>query len=272
MSEECNKDCKTCTQSCNEKESLVKTPHERSSINKVIAVLSGKGGVGKSIVTSMLAVLMQRKGYSAAVMDLDITGPSIPRAFGLKQRVTATEDGLNPVVSETGIQIMSINLLLPNETDPVVWRGPVIANVATQFWTDVIWKNVDYMFIDMPPGTGDVALTTFQSIPLDGAVIVTSPQEIVSMVVEKAVNMAGMMGVSVLGLVENMSYINCPDCGKKIELFGKSSTPETAGKHGLDILGEIPIEPALAAAVDAGRIEDFKGTWLDRLAEIIEKP
>lgn len=246
-------------------------PHKGSNIKKVIAVASGKGGVGKSFVTSMLAVLMNRKGYKVAVMDADITGPSIPRAFGLKQRAEGSEDGLYPVKTAKGISVMSLNLLLENDTDPVVWRGPVIAGAVKQFWTDVIWGDIDYMFIDMPPGTGDVPLTVFQSIPVDGIIVAASPQELVGMIVEKAVNMSNMMSIPVLGLVENMSYVECPDCGKKIEVFGKSHIDEIAAKHSVSTVSRIPINPAIAAAADSGKTEELSGEWLNEMAEMLEK-
>lgn len=238
-----------------------------SHIKKVIGVVSGKGGVGKSLVTSLLAVLSQRKGYKTAIMDADITGPSIPKAFGLHGHAEASEWGLFPVKTAAGTGVMSLNLLMKNETDPVVWRGPLISGAVKQFWTDVIWGDVDYMFIDMPPGTGDVALTVFQSIPVDGIVIVASPQELVGMIVEKAVNMAKMMDVPVLALVENMSYITCPDCGKEIHVFGESHIDEIAKKHGVGTVARMPIDPKLAAACDAGTIESFNGAWLDGVLE-----
>lgn len=269
MVENCSHNCEGCTENCSErtKESFLEKPNEISHIKKVIGVVSGKGGVGKSLVTSLLAVLSQRKGYKTAIMDADITGPSIPKAFGLHCHAEASEWGLFPVKTAAGIGVMSLNLLMKNETDPVVWRGPLISGAVKQFWTDVIWGDVDYMFIDMPPGTGDVALTVFQSIPVDGIVIVASPQELVGMIVEKAVNMAKMMDVPVLALVENMSYITCPDCGKEIHVFGESHIDEIAQKHGVETVARMPIDPALAAACDAGTIESFNGTWLDGVLE-----
>lgn len=269
MVENCSHNCEGCTENCSErtKESFLEKTNEMSHIKKVIGVVSGKGGVGKSLVTSLLAVLAQRKGYKAAIMDADITGPSIPKAFGLHGHAEASEWGLFPVKTAAGIGVMSLNLLMKNETDPVVWRGPLISGAVKQFWTDVIWGDVDYMFIDMPPGTGDVALTVFQSIPVDGIVIVASPQELVGMIVEKAVNMAKMMDVPVLALVENMSYITCPDCGKEIHVFGESHIDEIAQKHGVETVARMPIDPALAAACDAGTIESFNGTWLDGVLE-----
>lgn len=269
MVENCSHNCESCTENCSErtKESFFEKPNEMSQIKKVIGVVSGKGGVGKSLVTSLLAVLAQRKGYKTAIMDADITGPSIPKAFGLHGHAEASEWGLLPVKTAAGIGVMSLNLLMKNETDPVVWRGPLISGAVKQFWTDVIWSDVDYMFIDMPPGTGDVALTVFQSIPVDGIVIVASPQELVGMIVEKAVNMAKMMDVPVLALVENMSYITCPDCGKEIHVFGESHIDEIAQKHGVETVARMPIDPALAAACDAGTIESFNGAWLDGVLE-----
>ena len=274
MSEGCNGNCSSCGESCSQRKSpqdMREKPHKGSNIKKVIAVASGKGGVGKSFVTSMLAVLMNRKGYKVAVMDADITGPSIPRAFGLKQRAEGSEDGLFPVKTAKGISVMSLNLLLENDTDPVVWRGPVIAGAVKQFWTDVIWGDIDYMFIDMPPGTGDVPLTVFQSIPVDGIIVAASPQELVGMIVEKAVNMSNMMSIPVLGLVENMSYVECPDCGKKIEVFGKSHIEEIAKKHSVSTVSRIPINPAIAAAADSGKTEDLTGEWLNEMVEMLEK-
>ena len=265
MTQNCSHNCESCSENCSErtKESLLEKPNEMSHIKKVIGVVSGKGGVGKSLVTSLLAVQAQRRGYKTAILDADITGPSIPKAFGLHGHAEASEWGLFPVKTANGIEVMSLNLLMKNETDPVVWRGPLISGAVKQFWTDVVWGDVDYMFIDMPPGTGDVALTVFQSIPVDGVVIVASPQELVGMIVKKAVNMAKLMDVPVLALVENMSYITCPDCGKEIRVFGESHIDEIAGKHGVDTVAKLPIDPALAAACDAGTIENFSGAWLD---------
>lgn len=270
---ECNHDCKNCQSDCASRspESLLEKPHAASTIKKVIGVVSGKGGVGKSLVTSMMAVLMNRRGFHTAVLDADITGPSIPQCFGLHTRATGSEDGIYPVATKTGIDVMSINLLLDSENSPVVWRGPILAGAVKQFWSDVIWKDVDYMFVDMPPGTGDVPLTVFQSLPLDGILIVTSPQELVSMIVEKAVNMAQMMNVPVLGLVENMSYVQCPDCGRKIKLYGESHVDEIAASFHLDVLGRMPIDPAIAKACDQGNIEDFSGDWLDDAVEAVLK-
>ncbi|PWM79555.1 MAG: ATP-binding protein [Phascolarctobacterium sp.] len=269
MAENCSHNCEGCTENCSErtKESFLEKPNEMSHIKKVIGVVSGKGGVGKSLVTSLLAVLAQRKGCKTAILDADITGPSIPKAFGLHGHAESSEWGLFPVKTSTGIEVMSLNLLMKNETDPVIWRGPLISGAVKQFWTDVVWGDVDYMFIDMPPGTGDVALTVFQSIPVDGIVIVASPQELVGMIVEKAVNMAKMMDIPVLALAENMSYITCPDCGKQIRVFGESHIDEIAKKYGVETVARLPIDPALAAACDAGTIEQFSGDWLDGVLE-----
>ena len=267
---ECTHDCSSCKANCpsKDKQSLLEKPHELSDIKKVIGVVSGKGGVGKSIVTSMLAVLMNRRGYKTAILDADITGPSIPKAFGVKGDVTGDGDGgIFPLASKTGINMMSVNLLLPDETSPVVWRGPVIAGTVKQFWTDVIWNDVDYMFVDMPPGTGDVPLTVFQSIPLDGIIIVTSPQELVSMIVAKAANMAQMMNIPVIGLVENMAYFKCPDCGREYEIYGKSHISEVADKFGYEVLARIPVDPKLAALCDKGMIELMENDYLDKAAD-----
>lgn len=273
MSESCSHNCESCNENCSErtKESLLEKPHELNHIKRVIGVVSGKGGVGKSLVTSLLAVLAQRNGCQTAILDADITGPSIPKAFGLHGKAEGSELGLYPVKTKTGISVMSLNLLTENETDPVVWRGPLIAGTVKQFWTDVIWGDVDYMFIDMPPGTGDVPLTVFQSIPVDGLIIVASPQELVGMIVEKAVNMAKMMNIPVLALVENMSYITCPDCGKEIRVFGESHIAEIAEKHGVQTVARLPIDPKLAAGCDAGMIELFDGNWLNELIVEITK-
>lgn len=265
---DCNKEsCSGCDK--NPKSFLEKT-NEFSSIKKVIGVVSGKGGVGKSIVTSILAVLTNRAGYKSAVLDADITGPSIPRIFGLRQKAEGSDIGLYPVESKTGIGIMSVNLLLENDTDPVIWRGPIIANTVKQFWTDVIWGDIDFLFIDMPPGTGDVALTVFQSIPVDGIIIVTSPQELVSMIVTKAVNMADKMNIPILGIVENMSYIVCPDCNKEIKVFGESHVEEIAEKHNITAISKMPVDTRIAAACDKGMIELFDGNWLDNIETMLE--
>lgn len=275
MSEQCNQNCSSCGESCSERKDkqtdFTEKTHELSNIKKVIGVVSGKGGVGKSLVTSMLAVEMNKRGHKTAVLDADVTGPSIPKAFGLKEKATACESGLLPVKSKKGIDIMSINLLLENDTDPVVWRGPIIAGTVKQFWTDVIWGDVDYMFIDMPPGTGDVPLTVFQSLKVDGIVIVTSPQELVSMIVSKAVKMAEMMNIPILGLVENMSYFKCPDCDKQYNIFGESHIEEIATAHNLKVLSKLPIDPKIAANCDSGTIEDYDNEYFSNVAEILEK-
>lgn len=266
----CNGNCSSCgSSSCGDRkaESLLEALNPKSSVKKVIAVVSGKGGVGKSTVTAMLAVAMAREGKKVAVLDADITGPSAPTAFGVTECQGANEDGLYPALSRGGIQIMSINLLLDNPADPVVWRGPVIAGAVKQFWTDVIWEDVDYMFVDMPPGTGDVPLTVFQSLPVDGVVIVTSPQDLVSMIVAKAVKMANMMHIPVLGLVENYSYLLCPDCGRKINVFGQSRLEEVAAAMNLPILARLPIDPAVAEAYDSGLMETVN---TDAVAGVVE--
>lgn len=273
MSEECTHDCSNCSSSCSsrDRESLLEKPHPNSKIGKVIGIVSGKGGVGKSMVTQLLATAFAKKGNHCGILDADITGPSIPKAFGLTEKAMGNETTIFPVqTKKLGIDVMSINLLLPDDTDPVIWRGPVIAGTVKQFWTDVLWNNVDYMFIDMPPGTGDVPLTVFQSIPIDGIIVVTSPQDLVSMIVQKAVKMAGMMNVPVLGLVENMSYVECPDCGKKIEVFGESHLPSVAASYDLPILARMPINPALTKLCDSGSIEDFEENYLDDAVNVIE--
>ena len=271
---ECTHDCSTCSENCRSRESkpedFIAKPHEMSSIKKVIGVVSGKGGVGKSLVTSLMAVTLNRRGAHTAILDADITGPSIPKAFGIKQKAMGNDFGLIPVKTKTGIDVMSINLLLQDEDAPVVWRGPIIANAVKQFWTDVIWADVDYMFVDMPPGTGDVPLTVFQSIPLDGIIIVTSPQELVSMIVAKAVNMAQMMNVPIVGIVENMSYVKCPDCGREIQIFGESHVDQIAAKYGLKVLGKMPIDPEVAKNCDVGLVELVNGDWLDAAADAVE--
>ena len=259
MSESCNGNCSACGSSdCGSRtqESLLAAANPKSSVKKVVAVVSGKGGVGKSTVTALLAAAMSRRGHRAAILDADITGPSIPKAFGVTECREATEDGIVPALSKGGVQIMSINLLLDDETSPVLWRGPILAGAVKQFWTDVIWSDVDCLFVDMPPGTGDVPLTTFQSLPVDGVIVVATPQDLVSMIVAKAVRMANMMHVPVLGFVENYSYYQCPDCGKKVELFGKSHLDELAAETGIPILARLPIDPAVAALVDQGRVEE----------------
>ena len=263
---ECTHDCSSCGLNCpsrDQQQSLIEKPHAGTSVKKVIAVMSGKGGVGKSLVTALLAVLAQRAGYKTAILDADVTGPSIPKAFGIKETALGNEEGILPVESRTGIKMMSVNLLLEEETAPVVWRGPVIAGTVKQFWTDVLWGDIDVMFIDMPPGTGDVPLTVFQSVPVDGAVVVTTPQALVGMIVEKAMNMANLMNIPVMGLVENMSYAVCPDCGRHVDVFGESHADAIAERFGTQVLGKLPINLKLAAACDAGLIELFEGDWLD---------
>ena len=270
--ENCTHDCSSCGAACpsREAQSLIEPQNKLSHIKKVIGVVSGKGGVGKSLVTSMLAVEMSRRGYKTAILDADITGPSIPKVFGLHEKAEGSEDGIYPVKTKTGIEVMSINLLLDDEKAPVVWRGPVIAGTVKQFWTDVVWNEVDYMFVDMPPGTGDVPLTVFQSLPLDGIVIVTSPQELVSMIVSKAVNMASLMNIRVLGLVENMSYVLCPDCGKHIDIFGAGKTDAVAAEFGFDLLARIPLDARLAALCDKGALELMENDYLSAAADKME--
>lgn len=271
---ECTHDCSTCGQSCSQRtepESLLQKPHEQSHIKKVIGVCSGKGGVGKSMVTSLLAVAMQRMGLKVGILDADITGPSIPREFGLKQKAEGNDTGIFPVRTTTGIDVMSLNLLLPNDSDPVAWRGPIIAGAVTQFWTDVIWGDKDVLFIDMPPGTGDVMLTVCQSIPVDAAVLVSTPQELVGMIVEKSIKMVDMLNIPVIGLVENMSYVQCPDCGKKIEVFGESHVNEIAKQYGIPHTAALPIDRKLAASADKGMIELTNGDWLDEIANAIDE-
>ncbi|MCR4962468.1 MAG: Mrp/NBP35 family ATP-binding protein [Firmicutes bacterium] len=273
MTESCDHNCDSCASACQDRtkrnEDFLAKPHELSQIKHVIGVVSGKGGVGKSLITSMLAVILNRNGKRVAILDADITGPSIPKAFGIHEKAMGNGMGIVPAETKNGIEIMSLNLLLEHDTDPVVWRGPVIAGTVKQFWTDVIWNDIDVMLIDMPPGTGDVPLTVFQSIPIDGVIIVTSPQELVGMIVEKAANMAKMMHIPVLGLVENLSYILCPDCGKAINLFGDSHLEEIAGKLDINAFCRLPILPQLAQACDKGEIEDFTGDYLAPLAKII---
>lgn len=270
MSENCTHDCSSCGESCSERktdfrESL--NPH--SSVKKVIGIVSGKGGVGKSLVTSLLASAMQKTGHKTAILDADITGPSIPKAFGISEKAQGCDFGILPAVSQSGIDIMSINLLLENDTEPVVWRGPVISGTVKQFWTDVYWNDEEYMFVDMPPGTGDVPLTVFQSLPIAGIIIVTSPQDLVNMIVEKAVNMAAMMGVPILGIVENMSYFKCPDCKKEHYIFGRSKVEEVAARHGIDALAKLPIDASFAKACDDGRIEDVDRNMLKSVVDRI---
>lgn len=269
---ECSHNCETCSENCSSKpnDEATNLPNPKSRIKHVIGVVSGKGGVGKSLVTSTLAVLMSRRGYKCGILDADITGPSIPQAFGIHERAKGTDDGIYPNVTKTGIQVMSINLLLESEEEPVLWRGPVIAGAVEQFWTDVIW-DVDYLFVDMPPGTGDVPLTVFQSLPIDGIVVVTSPQDLVSMIVGKAIKMANMMNVPVLGLVENYSYFECPDCLERTQIFGDSKVDQISKKFGVDILAKLPINPDFAKACDSGLIELVETTSLDIACNLIEK-
>lgn len=274
---ECSHDCGSCSENCSSrtanKNEFLEKLSEGSSVKKVIGIVSGKGGVGKSLVTSMMAVCMNRKGKKTAILDADITGPSIPTAFGLSsEKIGVTPDGklMIPAVSLEGVEIMSTNLLLDHETDPVIWRGPVIAGAVKQFWTETLWQDVDYMFVDMPPGTGDVPLTVFQSLPVDGIIIVTSPQELVGMIVTKAVNMAKKMNIPILGVVENMSYLECPDCGKRIPVFGESHVEEVAAQNGLKVLARIPIDPKIAQMVDGGRVEYIEMPWMEDAAAAVE--
>jgi len=274
MSEECTHDCSTCSSNCGSKDpkSLLVAPHPNSKIGKVIGVVSGKGGVGKSMVTDLLAVEFARRGYHCGILDADITGPSIPKAFGITEKAQGNETTIFPVKSKKyRVDIMSINVLLENESDPVVWRGPVIGGTVRQFWSDTLWDNVDYLFVDMPPGTGDVALTVFQNIPIDGIVVVTSPQDLVSMIVGKAMKMASLMNIPVLGLVENMSYALCPDCGKKIHVFGESHIGEIAEEYHVPVLAQMPINPSLASACDNGTVEDLDCSYLEDAALVIER-
>ena len=265
MSENCTHDCSSCSADCSSRDMRVPA-NAKSSITRVIAVVSGKGGVGKSTVTASLAVAMARKGRKVAILDADITGPSIPTAFGIHDRATGTDEGIDPAITPGGIKLMSLNLLTANETDPVIWRGPVIAGVVTQFWQDVVWGDVDYMFVDMPPGTGDVPLTVFQSLPVDGVIVVTSPQDLVSMIVTKAVNMARMMDIPVLGVIENYSYFQCPDCDSRHAIFGQSRLEEVAAQLETPVLARLPIDPALAAAFDEGRLEQVEHNYLEEVA------
>lgn len=269
----CGGNCSSCGENCSsrkESQSLKVEQNVFSDIKKVIAVVSGKGGVGKSLVTSLLASEMHRRGKKVAVLDADITGPSIPKMFGMNEMATASETGIIPVESQTGIELMSVNFLLEDETMPVLWRGPVISGVVTQFWQDVMWGEIDYMFVDMPPGTGDVPLTVFQSLPIDGIVVVTSPQELVGMIVEKAVNMADMMNVPVLGIVENMSYFECPDCGKCHNIFGESHIDEIAKKHNIKTVAKLPIRPEIAEAADCGCIEKVEKMGIDPICDMLD--
>ena len=267
---ECSHNCSSCSADCGSRDLRV-PGNAMSSIKHVIAVVSGKGGVGKSTVTSCLAVAMARRGKKVAILDADITGPSIPTACGIHQKATGTDTGIDPAITANGIKLMSLNLLTANETDPVIWRGPVIAGVVTQFWSDVVWGDIDYMFVDMPPGTGDVPLTVFQSLPVTGAVVVTSPQDLVSMIVTKAVNMANMMDIPVLGLVENYSSYRCPDCGATHSIFGQSHLEEVSKELGVPVLARLPIDPELAASVDAGKVEYLERNYLDEVAEKLDR-
>ena len=270
--ENCTHNCDTCGVDCpsRSQESLLQEPNAQSRIKKVIGIVSGKGGVGKSMVTSLLALETARAGKKTAILDADLTGPSIPKAFGLHDRATGDDTGLFPVETRSGIKVMSLNLLLENETDPVVWRGPVIAGTVTQFWTEVNWGDLDFMYVDMPPGTGDVPLTVFQSIKLDGIIVVTSPQELVSLIVSKAVKMAEMMNIPIIGLIENFAYFECPDCGKKHYIFGKGATDAAAVEFGLPILARLPIDPRSAELCDVGKVEDVDGGLVKGAVDLIE--
>ena len=272
MSSNCSHNCGSCSSNCSSRKpaDFLVPPNQHSNIKKVIGIVSGKGGVGKSMVTSTMAVLTNRKGKKTAILDADITGPSIPRAFGVTDKAYGNQLGILPCESKTGIEMMSINLLLDNETDPVVWRGSMIANTVKQFWQDVVWGDVDYMFIDMPPGTGDVPLTVFQSIALDGIIIVTTPQDLVSMIVDKAVKMAQKMNVPILGIVENMSYFTCSDCGKIHKIFGDSNIEMIAAKHNIPVVCKLPINPDIAAKCDRGDAEEYEGEWLDSMVDFLE--
>ena len=269
MAENCTHDCSSCSADCSSRDMRVPA-NALSHIGKVIAVVSGKGGVGKSTVTACLAAAMAQRGRKVAILDADITGPSIPTAFGIHQKATGTDAGIDPAITPGGIKLMSLNLLSAHETDPVIWRGPIIAGVVTQFWQEVVWGDVDYMFVDMPPGTGDVPLTVFQSLPVDGVIVITSPQDLVSMIVTKAVNMAKMMSVPVLGLVENYSYYQCPDCGARHAIFGESHLDQVAAELGVPVLARLPIDPALAARFDGGQIESLPDNPLASLAEQLD--
>ena len=276
MAENCTHDCSSCSSNCAERAQAPKTDflepcNEFSTVKHVIAVVSGKGGVGKSLVTSSLASAMAKRGRKVGILDADITGPSIPHAFGIHEKAEADERGILPAVSRGGVEIMSLNLLTMSETDPVVWRGPIIAGTVKQFWTDVAWGEVDYLFVDMPPGTGDVPLTVFQSLPVDGILVVTSPQDLVSMIVTKAVRMAEMMNVPILGLIENYSYFECPDCHQKHSVYGESHVDEVASRHGLTVLAKLPIDPAFAAACDAGDIEGLENNPMAPVAQLLDE-
>ena len=268
---ECTHDCANCESKCEEAADFIEHPNSRSNIKRAVGIVSGKGGVGKSLVTSLLAAAAQRKGKNAAILDADITGPSIPRAFGIRERIAADDDGMIPAVSKKGTKVVSLNLMVDDETSPVIWRGPILAGVVKQFWSECSWGDVDYMFIDMPPGTGDVPLTVMQSIKLDGIVIVTTPQDLVTMIVEKAVNMARLMNIPVLALVENMSYMQCPDCGKKLYPFGEGKVEENAERYGISVTAQIPIDPVLAKACDSGNVESYETDALDKIMDMLEK-
>lgn len=276
MSEEnCTHDCSTCSQNCSSRnegaqESLLAAPHPMSSIKHVIGVMSGKGGVGKSLVSSLIASGLQKQGYKCGILDADITGPSIPKVFGIHERAMGNQDGFFPVESKCGVKVMSINLLLDNEADPVIWRGPVLAGVVKQFWQDVIWQDIDYLIVDMPPGTGDVPLTVFQSIPLDGVIVVTSPQDLVSMIVKKAVKMAALLDLPILGVVENMSYVECPECGNYIHLFGESHITEVLAENSLELLAQMPIDPQIASLCDSGEVYNVDAPYLKDALEKIK--
>ena len=269
----CNHDCGSCGQSCSDRKNpgdMHAAPHPKSKIKKVIGIVSGKGGVGKSMTSALMAVAMRRRGFATGILDGDITGPSIPKLFGIHGRAMGDENGIWPIKSRTGIDVMSVNLMLPNEEDPVVWRGPVIAGAVKQFWQEVIWQEVDFLFVDMPPGTGDVPLTVFQTLPVDGIIVVASPQELVGMIVGKAVKMAQMMNIPILGLVENMSYLVCPDCGKQIKLFGESHVDEVGEKYGIPVLAKCPLDPQLAECADDGAIETYPGEYLSKAADAVQ--
>ncbi len=268
--ENCTHNCGSCGSSCSQR-SLLEPANPGSRVKKVIGIVSGKGGVGKSLITALSAISANRMGYTSAILDADITGPSIPCMFGAHEKAYGTEEGLLPVETETGIKLMSINLILDNESDPVAWRGPILASAVKQFWSEVVWGDVDYMFVDMPPGTGDVLLTVFQSLPVDGIIVVTSPQELVSMIVEKAVNLSEQMNIPILGLVENMSYALCPDCGKRIDIFGNSHVQEVADKFKIPVLGQIPMIPEIAERADKGTIEGFSSDYLDGIMTALKK-
>ncbi|MBN2879437.1 MAG: Mrp/NBP35 family ATP-binding protein [Clostridia bacterium] len=275
MSDTCNNDCSSCGESCTDRKEqqndFSAKLNESSKVKKVYGIISGKGGVGKSLVTAMLAAGINKKGFSTAVLDADITGPSIPKLFGITEPAMQNDKGLLPAISEDGVKLMSVNLLLPNNTDPVVWRGPIIANVVKQFWTDVVWGDIDYMFIDMPPGTGDVPLTIFQSLPVDGLIVVTSPQDLVSMIARKAVRMAEMMNVPIVAMVENMSYFKCPDCGSNHNIFGESKVDAVAKEHSIELIAKLPIDPEFAKLSDEGKIENYNSDELNKIIDFLGK-